>query len=106
MNPAQILTDFVLTLSLLSHGKPSEFLLLRMNKETDMDVKYIHSYVLSTLHEKRKIKIYIITKNEQLKSETATDGTLNECEKRESLRNMDMLCRCSKVFKQNEQNTK
>ena len=63
-------------MSLLLHGKPSESLLLRMNKEIDTNMKYMNSYVLSTLHEKRKIKIYIITKNEQLKSEMATDGTI------------------------------
>lgn len=28
-----------------------------------------------------------------------------ECENRKSLNNMDMLCRCNKVLKQNEQNT-
>jgi len=60
-------------MSLVVHGKLSELLLLRMN---DSDMKYMNSYVLSTLHEKFKIKIYIITKKEQLKSEMATDGTL------------------------------
>jgi len=63
-------------MSLLLHGKPEDLLLLRMNKEIDTDMKYMNSYVLSTLHEKRKIKIYFNTKNEQLKSEMATDGTL------------------------------
>jgi hypothetical protein len=51
-------------MSLLLHGKSAEFLLLHMNKEINTDMKYMNSYVPSTLHEKRKIKIYIDTKNE------------------------------------------
>jgi hypothetical protein len=68
-----------------------QLLLLRVN---DSDMKYINSYVLSTLHEKLKIKIYIITKKEQLK-----------CENRKSLNNMDMLRKRSKVLKQKEKHT-
>jgi hypothetical protein len=65
----------------------------------------MNSDVLPTLHEKRKIKIYSITKKEQLKSEMATDCTLLWMWKQEILSNMDMLRRCGKVLKQNEQNT-
>jgi hypothetical protein len=77
MNPEHILTDLRFNIMALpSHGRPSELLLLRMNKEIDRDMKYMNSYVLSTLHEKREIQIYNITKKEQRKSEMATDGTL------------------------------
>jgi len=76
MNPEYILIDLRFNImALVLHGRPSELLLLRMNKEIDTDMKYMNSYVLSTLHEKRKIKIYI-TKKDQIKSEKATNGTL------------------------------
>jgi len=53
MNPVYILNDLRFNImSLLLHVKPSELLLLRMNKEIDTDMKYMNSYVLYTLHEK------------------------------------------------------